>query len=404
MIPPVAGLIVAAALAVLAVIVLIWQQRRLRTLCVQVREAEYRLRMLAQIAPPLTHAATESTSQTCEQIVQRFGSVVKANLVLCFVASDDHLVLGAKDDATNAGEFLRVGDAPQGLSILTWCARNAGAGIVGPASAQLPADLGVTDVGALERAQESAPVIGSRDRVWALCLPLLQKQSQDRPSVTGAIYAERTHDSPFSAEDIRNAFTVAKLASDSLQRARFADRVKESADIDQLTQLLTATAFRRRLRQSLNHDVALFFIDTDKFKLWNDTFGHFVGDTLLKRLAEIFRDVAATGGFAGRNGGDEFYIALLDRTKDDAIAVAEQLRERVECVDLMEGVDGVPQPRIPVTISIGVAHFPVDVLPTTDAPADKLLETADARMYDAKREGRNRVAYSLARPLGTRSH
>jgi GGDEF domain-containing protein len=59
----------------------------------------------------------------------------------------------------------------------------------------------------------------------------------------------------------------------------------------------------------------------------------------------------------------------------------------------------VPQPRIPVTVSIGVAHFPVDVSAHVDAPADRLLEAADARMYDAKREGRNRVAYARARPI-----
>jgi GGDEF domain-containing protein len=69
--------------------------------------------------------------------------------------------------------------------------------------------------------------------------------------------------------------------------------------------------------------------------------------------------------------------------------------------------DGVPQPRIPVTVSIGVAHFPVDVPTHTDAPADRLLEAADARMYDAKREGRNRIAYARARPVSvttTRDH
>lgn len=139
----------------------------------------------------------------------------------------------------------------------------------------------------------------------------------------------------------------------------------------------------------------------DHLKLWNDTFGHGVGDRLLKKLADMFAAVAATGGFAGRNGGDEFCIALLDRTKDDVIVVAEGLRERVERTEFMAG-ENAPQPRIPVTISVGVAHSPVDVPADTELPADRLLEAADGRMYEAKREGRNRVAYSRAHPLQAR--
>jgi diguanylate cyclase (GGDEF)-like protein len=140
----------------------------------------------------------------------------------------------------------------------------------------------------------------------------------------------------------------------------------------------------------------------DQIKLWNDSFGHVVGDLVLKRLAQILRDVAATGGFAGRNGGDEFCIALLDRTKDDAIEVAEHLRRRVERTDLGVSEKGIPSPRIPVTISIGVAHFPVDVPLTAAAPSDMLLESADARMYEAKRAGGNAVAYSRTRALPTK--
>jgi len=69
----------------------------------------------------------------------------------------------------------------------------------------------------------------------------------------------------------------------------------------------------------------------------------------------------------------------------------------------MADATGIPQPHIPITISIGVAHFPVDVPAIADAPSDRLLEAADARMYEAKREGRNRVAYSRAHPVRTRT-
>ena len=411
-----AGWAIAAVCASVAAAVFVWQHRRIVVLRRQVHDAQQRLALLGQIAPPLTLAALESTPQTCERIVERLLAFVPAQTALCFVAVDGRMTLGAKSDAGYA-QFLRTGDVYEGDTIVDWAQRNHCAAVVGPARANLPSDVAIADM-CVEPAgmRLGGPLVGSRDRVWALCVPMMQHRGYGlRPAVIGAIYVERTHDDPFAHEDIRTACAIARLAGDALARSRFSDEVKREAQVDQLTQLLTATTFRKRLREEIetrrshaqDRDVALFFIDTDKFKLWNDTFGHAVGDTLLKRLADMLREVAETGGFAGRNGGDEFCVALLDRTKDDAVKVAEHLRGRIEQMDFMASPDGVPQPRIPVTVSIGVAHFPVDVPAHTDAPADRLLEAADARMYDAKREGRNRVAYARARPVSvttTRDH
>jgi diguanylate cyclase (GGDEF)-like protein len=405
-----AGWMTAAVCVLVAAALLVWQHRRIAALKDEVGKAERRLALLGQIAPPLTQAASESVPQTCERIVERFSALVRAQTVLCFVAVDGRMELGAKSDSGYA-DFLRTGDVYEGDSILDWAQRNHCAAIVGPAPFPVRVDLPIVDMlGEPEGLRLDGPLVGSRDRVWALCIPMMQHRGYGlRPAIVGAVYAERSHDDPFSHEDILTASTIARFAGDALQRARFAEEVKRESEVDQLTQTLSAGTFRKRLREeverrrggSAHRDVALFFIDTDRFKLWNDTFGHAVGDTLLKKLADTFREVAATGGFAGRNGGDEFCIALLDRTKDDAIAVAEGLRERVERTDFMATPDGIPQPRIPITISIGVAHFPVDVPASADAPSDRLLEAADARMYEAKREGRNRVAYSRAHPLRT---
>jgi diguanylate cyclase (GGDEF)-like protein len=406
-----AGWAVAAVCALVAAAVFVWQRRRIAALAGMLARTERRLALLGEIAPPLTQAARESTPQTCERIVERLCALVRTQTALCFVAVDGRMQLGARSDDGYAA-FLRVGDAYEGDSILDWAQRNHCAAIIGPATADLPAGTAIVDLSKdPEGARLGGPLVGSRDRVWALGIPMMQPRGYGlRPAIVGAIYAERAHDDPFTLEDLRTAMTVARVAGDALQRARFADEVRREAEVDQLTQMLSAATFRKRLRDEIEirrrsaqgKDVALFFIDTDRFKLWNDTFGHAVGDQLLKRLADTFREVAATGGFAGRNGGDEFCIALFDRSKDDAVAVAEELRKRVERMDFLATPDGVPQPRIPITISIGVAHFPVDVPATADAPSDRLLEAADARMYEAKREGRNRVAYSRAHPVRIR--
>jgi diguanylate cyclase (GGDEF)-like protein len=415
----------AAVCAFIAAAVFILGRIRVRRALEKVRGAEQALALLADIAPAFTDAAADSASRTCERIIQRFGALVRAQTTLCIVASNGRLLLGAKSDSGYA-DFLKPGDPCDGDSIVDWVADHALPAIIGPnvagansfapnvaranSFAQHSFVNLASDAGAVRSA---APLIGSRDRVWALCVPMLQPRGYGlRPKFVGTIYAERAHNDPFTAGELGSATLVARLAADALVRAQFADEVKRESEVDQLTQLLTATAFRKRLRQEIEArryaagqnrpDVALFFIDTDKFKLWNDSFGHVVGDLVLKRLAQILRDVAATGGFAGRNGGDEFCIALLDRTKDDAIEVAEHLRRRVERTDLGASEKGIHSPRIPVTISIGVAHFPVDVPTTATAPSDMLLESADARMYEAKRAGGNAVAYSRTRALPTK--
>lgn len=427
---------IAAVCALAAAAVFVWHKRSAARLLARAQQAEHRLALLGQIAPALTEAATESVPATCDRIVERFGTLVRARTVLCVIARDGRLLLGAKSESGYAS-FLRVGDLCEGDSIVDWVEEHLETAIVGPSAfagvvprihsrhlnvprnanvvpriysrlPNLPPD--VVDLSSEPSGfRKGGPLVGSRDRVWALCIPMLQQRRLPlRPSFVGAIYAERGHEEPFTLDEIRTGTMIAHIASDALQRARFADDVKRESAIDQLTQLLSASAFRKRLREEIDArriaqsgDLALLFIDTDRFKLWNDTLGHAVGDTLLKKLAELFREVAATGGFAGRNGGDEFCIALLGRTKDDAVTVAEGLRKRVELMDFMAAPDGGPQPSIPITISIGIAHFPVDVPASVDAPADRLLEAADARMYEAKREGRNRVAYSRARPLQT---
>jgi diguanylate cyclase (GGDEF)-like protein len=395
------GWIVAAACALGLAAAIAWQRSLTRRALARASRAERTLALLGSIAPALTQAATESEPLTCERIAERFQALVPVQTFLCVIARGGQLVVGAKSDGGFAG-FLRIGDPCDGDSIVDWAAEHGRTALIGP-DRELPPDA----------ARPAGPLVGSRDRVWALCVPMLQQRGHGlRPRLVGLLYAERKREEPFTDEDLSTAELIARFSTDALLRAQFSDDAKRASEIDQLTGLLSPVAFRRRLRQVIDDrthpaegeraDVALFFIDSDKFKLWNDSFGHVVGDRVLKRMAQIFGEVAASGGFAGRNGGDEFCIALLDRTKDDAVEVAEQLRARVERTDLGAAPDGGPSPRIPATISIGVAHFPVDVPITAAAPSDVLLESADARMYDAKRAGGNRVAYSRTRALPTK--
>jgi diguanylate cyclase (GGDEF)-like protein len=396
--------LIAALLVVVQGVMIVGLRRR-------ALRAERRFEALQHIAPSLTGSAADSTLATCARILERTATLVHAQSLLCFYVDGPHTILGAKSGSGYVG-FLREGETYDGDTIADWVRREGRPAVVGPSPAGLPPDLGVFDL-----AQEPAnsrinagPIAGSRDTVWSVAVPLVRPPSgAERAMVIGVLYADRPRAEPFAEDDVTTLLTIANLAGDALARAIFADRVRRDAMRDQLTGLLSPAGFRRRLREEVdtrrndtrvgvNRDVALLFIDTDHFKDWNDAHGHPSGDQLLRRLAEMFGQTAEQAhGFAGRNGGDEFCIALLDRSKDGSIELARDLCARVAAADFASLVPNAAAPGVHITVSIGVAHFPMDIAPGEKHPTEQLLEAADQRMYEAKHAGRNQVAFSRAR-------
>ncbi|WP_326540445.1 sensor domain-containing diguanylate cyclase [Pseudorhodoferax sp.] len=156
-----------------------------------------------------------------------------------------------------------------------------------------------------------------------------------------------------------------------------------------LTDTLTGLANRRRLDEALAnevrrarreaHPLALVLLDIDRFKQLNDTHGHPAGDVVLRALGQLLGQFAQRAGdLAARFGGEEFVVLLSNADAAQAAAMAERIRRAVEST--------VADPAgKPVTVSIGVA--------TTGkvATGELLVQQADAALYQAKREGRNRV-------------
>jgi diguanylate cyclase (GGDEF)-like protein len=368
--------------------------------------AERRFEALQQIAPTLTTAAAESTAACCARIIDRIAALVNVQSLLCFYVDGPHMLLGAKS-ATGYATFLREGEAYDGETIADWVRKEGRPAMIGPLACGLPRELGVYDL-AGQTGLSAGPVAGSRDVAWGLAVPLLHPTAGgERMSVIGVVYADRPRAQPFSEDDVTTLLTISQLAGDALARALFADRVKRELVRDPLTGLMTPSAFRKRLRdevdarrnesnEQVSRDVALCFIDTDRFKEWNDSFGHASGDQLLRHLAGTFAQMAEQAhGFAGRNGGDEFCIALLDRSKDASIAIARELCTRVATADFAALAAG--RLGVQITVSVGVAHFPTDVSKDDRQPTERLLEAADQQMYEAKRAGRDQVAFARAR-------
>jgi diguanylate cyclase (GGDEF)-like protein len=144
-----------------------------------------------------------------------------------------------------------------------------------------------------------------------------------------------------------------------------------------------------------NKPLSLILIDVDDFKQINDRYGHSIGDQVLKLVGDKLSDIMRGADAIYRYGGDEFVVLCSDLAHDRALSVAERLRETIETLSEAEG--------LPITVSVGVATCPADA---TGLAA--LFARADARLYEGKSTGRNRVVGEVGaakpeQPLRARS-
>ncbi|MCA9509214.1 MAG: GGDEF domain-containing protein [Myxococcota bacterium] len=169
--------------------------------------------------------------------------------------------------------------------------------------------------------------------------------------------------------------------------ALYHEEIYLSSVVDGLTQIYNRRYFDEHLDREMARahrharPLALLLLDVDHFKEINDRHGHLAGDHVLVALAKRIRESVRREDCCARYGGEEIAIASPETSLAQAVVFAEKLRGCVEACDLR--FDGAS---IPVTVSIGVAALTPDM----DHPRD-LVGAADARLYEAKRGGRNRV-------------
>ena len=126
-------------------------------------------------------------------------------------------------------------------------------------------------------------------------------------------------------------------------------------------------------------NISIIFFDIDYFKKVNDTYGHDVGDVVLRRVAEAIQSSLRTGDTLARWGGEEMLASLLGADKNDALTKAEEIRAKVESLTFVE------EPDLHITISSGIASSEEDVT------LSELVKRADEALYQAKETGRNKV-------------
>ena len=172
-----------------------------------------------------------------------------------------------------------------------------------------------------------------------------------------------------------------------LKRVSLYGQVQESAIHDGLTGLLVRRHFFERLEEEVGRAsrrgtrLAFLMVDLDYFKQVNDTYGHLVGDHVLREVARRIQASVRDLDLVGRYGGEEFGVVLPEAGRALGIQIADRIRQAIGGAAIFAYDE-----KVQITVSIGVALCPED-----SSSADGLIEKADEAMYRAKAQGRNRT-------------
>lgn len=196
-------------------------------------------------------------------------------------------------------------------------------------------------------------------------------------------YDSRIPERPGDALEIRNLSIEFNRMASNLEHAT--SQLEETARTDALTGLPNFRRFRERIEEEVNredryqHTFGLLVFDLDHFKKYNDSYGHAAGNDALQQVAREIRSAMRSSDLAARYGGEEF-AAILPETNADALEkTAERIRKNIANIPPIE------PGRSKLTVSIGGATYPLD-----GKTAEELFAVADERLYQAKRNGRNR--------------
>ena len=213
----------------------------------------------------------------------------------------------------------------------------------------------------------------------------------DQQSTNGTFVNDRQLDNSWLLQDgdyLRVGNCIYRYLAGGNIEAEYHEEIYRLTILDGLTQIHNQrylTEFlEREVVRSQRHarPLAVLMFDIDKFKSINDSFGHLCGDFVLRELADIVRETVRKEDLFARYGGEEFILILVETDLDEAVVVAERIREAVATHQFR--FESTP---VRLTISIGVASTTGDMEMTPST----LIRRADEKLYQAKRQGRDRV-------------
>jgi two-component system cell cycle response regulator len=214
---------------------------------------------------------------------------------------------------------------------------------------------------------------------------------------SGVFFLRRMlNEPPLTNDDVEFADAVIKAAVMAIQRAQVIETTKSEnarlevlAHTDPLTQVVNRRALTTQLSSELDRArryqsvLSLLMLDLDHFKVVNDTYGHLIGDDVLREVAALLLTAIRSVDVVARYGGEEFVIVLPETPLAGAVTFAERIRAQIERHPFCE-----TQGPLSITASVGVAVYPADGVESVE----DLFAKADDALYRAKAEGRNAVA------------
>jgi diguanylate cyclase (GGDEF)-like protein len=237
-----------------------------------------------------------------------------------------------------------------------------------------------------ERAALGSGDIGEASSSGASLLTVALGLPQASGRVHGLITVART-EREFTDDDRTVLRSLASQAVLALENVDLHVQVSRQAVTDELTGLSNHRRFQELVAVEMeqvrryHHPVGLIMVDIDDFKAVNDTFGHQQGDLVLRRVARALADTSRETDFPARYGGEELALILPHTDMAGSYAIAERIRTAIEAMRIPRvDQDGT----LRVTASLGVAA-------ATDGTKEELIAEADAALYEAKRQGKNRT-------------
>lgn len=214
-----------------------------------------------------------------------------------------------------------------------------------------------------------------------LCVPLIAKGE-----AIGVInITNKKHGKLFNQKDLEFMTSLANQAAIAIDNAK----LYELATKDGLTKLYISRHFYILLENEIRRcarykrDMSLLMLDIDDFKHVNDTYGHLIGDQILRELSRTITETVRKIDIPARYGGEEFVVILPETSKEDAVIIAERLRKNISKIVVQANETTTISP----TTSIGVSQFPNDGIdPKT------LIKSADIALYHSKNHGKNVVS------------
>jgi len=194
---------------------------------------------------------------------------------------------------------------------------------------------------------------------------------------------------PIIKSDMRILAMFANHAGLAIENSRLYEETEYLSKTDWLTKLWNSGELHKKLSGELeksaigDKNLSILMIDIDNFKPYNDTLGHRNGDKAIEKVAAILSAKSRKADFVARYGGEEFTIIMPNTSKKIATTIAERLKNEIS--NIFSSPD-FPKKAPRLTISIGVSTFPYD-----GGDKDTLIHKADIALYEAKRQGKNRV-------------